>query len=61
MPLHKKHFINYYRVSISEGLNTKLSTSDLMLEKFDKYFRDVVFAIVQLKLRKHFLKKKRRM
>ena len=58
MPLHKKYFIHYYRVSISEGLNTELSTSDLMLERFDKYFRDVVFAIVQLKLRKLLLKKK---
>ena len=61
MPLHKRYFIHYYRVSISEGLNTELSTSDLMLEKFDKYFRDVVFAIVQLKLRKLLLKKKRHM
>ena len=36
MPLHKKYFIHYYRVNVSEGLNTELSTSDLMLEKFDK-------------------------
>ena len=29
-------FIHYYRVSVSKGLNTELSTSDLILEKFDK-------------------------
>ena len=36
MPLHKKYFIHYYRLSVSEGLNTELSASDLMLEKFDQ-------------------------
>ena len=59
MPLHKKYFIHYYRVSVSEGLNTELSTSDLMLEKFDKeVFQRCGFVIVQLKLRKLLLKKK---
>ena len=61
MPLQKKKkkIINYNWVSVTEGLNTELSTSDLMLEKFDKkYFKDVDFVIAQLKLRKLLLKKK---
>ena len=36
MSLNKKCFIHYCRVSVSEGLNTELSTSDLMLGKYDK-------------------------
>ena len=35
-PTDKKYFIFYCRVSIKEGLNTDLSTSELMLEKHDK-------------------------
>ena len=36
MSLKKKCFIHYCRVSLSEGLNTELSTSELMLGKYDK-------------------------
>ena len=36
MSLNKKYFIYYFRVSVSEGLNTELPTIQLMLEKYDK-------------------------
>ena len=36
MPLDKKYFIHYCRVSVKEGLNTDLSTSQLMLDTYDK-------------------------
>ena len=36
MPLIKKYFINYCRISVKEGLNTDLKTSELMLGKYDK-------------------------
>ena len=36
MPLNEKYFIYYCCVSVSEGLNTELSTSELMLGKYDK-------------------------
>ena len=36
MPLSKKYFIYYYRISIKKGLNTDLTTSELMLGKYDK-------------------------
>ena len=36
MPLSKKYFIYYCRISINEGLNTDLKTSELMLGKYDK-------------------------
>ena len=36
MSLNKKYFIYYCCVSVSEGLNTELSSSQLMLEKYDK-------------------------
>ena len=36
MPLSKKYFIYYCRISIKEGLNTDLKTSELMLGKYDK-------------------------
>ena len=31
MPLDKKYFIHYGHVSVKEGLNTDLNTSELML------------------------------
>ena len=59
MPLHKKYFIHYYRVSVSEGLNTKLSTSDLMLEKFDKeVFQRCGFCHCTIEIKKAFTKEK---
>ena len=36
MPLNKNVFIYYSRISVKEGLNTDLKTSELMLEKYDK-------------------------
>ena len=36
MPLNNKYFIHYCRVTVSEGLNTDLSTSELMLGKYNK-------------------------
>ena len=36
MPLGKKYFIHYCRVSVKEGLNTDLSTSQLMFDTYDK-------------------------
>ena len=36
MSLDKKYFIYYCHVSVSEGLNTELRTSELMLDKYDK-------------------------
>ena len=36
MSINKKSFIHYCRVSVSEGLNIELETSELMLEIFNK-------------------------
>ena len=36
MPSNKKYFIYYCRISVKEGLNTDLKTSELMLGKYDK-------------------------
>ena len=36
MFLDKKYFIHYCRVRVKEGLNTDLSTSQLMLDTYDK-------------------------
>ena len=36
MPLNKKYLIFYCHVSIKEGLNTNLKTSELMLGKYKK-------------------------
>ena len=36
MSINKKSFTLYCRVSVSEGLNIELETSELMLEKFNK-------------------------
>ena len=58
MSLHKKYFIHYYRVSVSEGLQTELSTSELMLRKFDdKIFQTCHFRHCRLKLKGLLLKK----
>ena len=55
--LAKKKIIHYYRVSVSEGLNTELSTSDLMLEKFDKkVFRRCGFCHSTIEIKKAFRK-----
>ena len=36
MSKNRKGFIHYCCVSVNDGLNTDLSTSDLLLDKFDK-------------------------
>ena len=36
MPSNKKMLIYYCRISVKEGLNTDLKTSELMLGKYDK-------------------------
>ena len=36
MPLNKKYFIYYCRVSVSEGLKIDLDTSKLMLGHYNK-------------------------
>lgn len=36
MPLDKKYFIHYCRVSVKEGLNTDLGTGQLILDTYDK-------------------------
>ena len=36
MSLNKKYFIYYCRVSVSEGLNIDLNTSQIMIGKYDK-------------------------
>ena len=46
MSLNKKSFIYYCRVNVSEGLNTELSTSQLMLEKYDRKCTRIVDTVV---------------
>ena len=59
MPLHKKYFIHYCKVSVSDGLNTELCTSDLMLQKFDKeVFRRCGFCHYTIEIKKAFTKEK---
>ena len=36
MSLNKKYFIYYCCISVKEGLNTDLKTSELMLGNYDK-------------------------
>ena len=36
MSLNKKYFIYYCRISVKDGLNTDLKTSELMLSKYNK-------------------------
>ena len=36
MPSNKKYFSHYCRISVKEGLNTNLKTSELMLGKYNK-------------------------
>ena len=36
MPSNKKYFIYYCRISVKEGLNTDLKSSELALGKYDK-------------------------
>ena len=36
MPLNKKYFVYYCRLSVIEGLNKDFSTSQLLLDKYNK-------------------------
>ena len=36
MPLNKTFFFYYYRISVREGLNTKLSHAQLEMDNFNK-------------------------
>ena len=57
MFLHKKNFIHYCHVSVSNGLNTELTTSDLMLRKFDKkVFQTCKFCHCTIEIKKAFTK-----
>ena len=44
MSLNKEYFTYYYRISVKEGFNTDLKTSELMLGKYErslKKFREI--------------------
>ena len=52
---HKKYFIHYYYVSVSEGLHAELSTSELMLRKFDdKIFQSCGFCHCKIEIKRAF-------
>ena len=54
---NKKGFIHYCCVSVNDGLNIDLSTSDLLLGKFDKkVFQDCCFCHCISKIKKNFTK-----
>ena len=55
MNLHRKFFIHYYLESISEGVQTELSTSELMLRKFeDKIFQACHFCHFTIEIKTAF-------
>ena len=59
MSKNRKGFIHYCRVSVNDGLNTDLSTSDLLLDKFDKeIFQNCRFCHCTIEIKKAFAKKK---
>ena len=59
MPLSKKYFIYYCRISIKEGLNTDLKTSELMLGKYDKeVYRSCRHCHCVIEIKKVFKKDK---
>ena len=50
MSINRKGFIHYCRVGVNDSLNTDLSTSDLLLDKFDKeIFQNCRFSSLLLK------------
>ena len=54
---NKKGFIHYCCVSVNDGLNIDLSTSDLLLGKFDKkVFQDCCFCHCISEIKKTFTK-----
>ena len=55
MSLNKKCFIHYCRLSICEGLNTELCTSELMLGKYDKkVYQKCKFCYCVIEIKKVF-------
>ena len=59
MSKNRKGFIHYCRVSVNDGLNTDLSTSDLLLDKFDKeIFQNCCFCYCTIEIKKDFTRKK---
>ena len=55
MSLSKKYFIYYCRISVSEGLNTTLSHSQLTLEKYDKKrYQKCRFCCCVIEIKKAF-------
>ena len=59
MSLNKKSFIYYCRVSVTECLNTELSTSQLMLEKYDKkVYQNCRYCCCVIEIKKAFKEEK---
>ena len=59
MSLNKKYFIYYCRVSVSEGLNTELPTSQLVLEKHDKeVYQKCRYCCCVIEIKKAFKEEK---
>ena len=55
MPLSKKYFIYYCCISVSEGLNTTLSHSQLTLEKYNKkIYQKCRFCCCVIEIKKTF-------
>ena len=60
MSINRKGFIHYCRVGVNDSLNTDLSTSDLLLDKFDKeIFHNCCFCYCTVEIKKTFTKKRR--
>ena len=54
---NNKGFIHYRRVSVNDGLNIELSTSDLLLGKFNKeIFQSCTFCHCESEIKKAFTK-----
>ena len=55
MSLNKKYFIYYCCISVSEGLNTELPTSQLILEKYDqKVYQRCRYCCCVIEIKKAF-------
>ena len=57
MPSNKKYFIFYCRISVKEGLNSDLKTSELILGKYDKeVYQKCQYCHQVIKIKKGFKK-----
>ena len=55
MPSNKKYFIYYCRISVKEGLNTDLKSSELALGKYDKeVYQKCQYCHQVIKIKKGF-------